>query len=162
MDKLTDSADGQAFQKNMMASFVQIAALVILVSYCVVIIRPFTGLAIWGVVLAVAIYPMFLKISAMLGDRRKLVATSFIIMGLAVVLIPGWAMTKSAILSMTSFSTELKAGIIQVPPPNDNVAGWPLVGERLHAVWTCRPSLYYLVRWAEWWPTASSVSFSGQ
>jgi predicted PurR-regulated permease PerM len=135
MDKLTDSADGQAFQKNMMASFVQIAALVILVSYCVVIISPFAGLAIWGVVLAVAIYPVFLKVSARLGDRRKLVATLFIILGLAVVLIPGWAMTKSAILSITSFSTELKAGIIQLPPPNDSVAGWPLVGERLHAAW---------------------------
>lgn len=54
MGNLTNSGDGQAFQKNMMTSFVQIAALVILVSYCVVIISPFVGLAIWGVVMAAA------------------------------------------------------------------------------------------------------------
>ena len=135
MDKLTDSADGQAFQKKMMASFVQIAALVILVSYCVVIISPFAGLAIWGVVLAVAIYPVFLKVSARLGGRRKLVATLVIILGLAVVLIPGWAMTKSAILSVANFSTDLKAGVIEVPPPNDDVADWPLVGGPLYEIW---------------------------
>ena len=125
MGNLTDNGEGQAFQKNMMASFVQIAALVILVSYCVVVISPFAGLAIWGVVLAVALYPFYLKVSAMLGDRQKLTATLIIVIGLAVVLIPGWAMTKSAILSITSLSAELRAGSIQVPPPSESVAGWP-------------------------------------
>ncbi len=135
MGNLTDSGDGQVFQKNMMASFVQIAALVIIVSYCMVIISPFVGLAIWGVVMAVAIYPFFLKLSGKLGDRRKLTATLFIVIGLALVLIPGWAMTKSAVLSLATFSAELKAGSVQVPPPSESVADWPLIGERLYAVW---------------------------
>ena len=136
MDNSTASGDDQAFQKNMMASFVQIAALVLLVSYCVIIISPFAGLAIWGIVMAVAIYPLFLKVCARLGDRRKLTATLFIIVGLAVVLIPGWTMTKSAILSLTEFSTELRAGSVEIQPPSDSVADWPLVGEKLHATWT--------------------------
>ena len=135
MGNLTNSGDGQAFQKNMMASFVQIAALVILVSYCMVIISPFVGLAIWGVVMAVAIYPVFLRVSGMLGDRRKLTATLFIVIGLAIVLIPGWAMTESAIVSISTFSAELRAGSIEIPPPSESVAGWPLIGERLYALW---------------------------
>lgn len=135
MGDSTGGGDGQAFQKNMMASFVQIAALVILVSYCVIIISPFAGLAIWGVVMAVAIYPFFLKVSGVLGGRQKLAATLFIVFGLAVVLVPGWAMTESAIQSIISFSTELKAGNISVPPPSDSVSTWPLIGERLYTVW---------------------------
>jgi predicted PurR-regulated permease PerM len=135
MDNLTTSGGGQEFQKNMVASFVQIATLVIIVSYCVVIISPFAGFAIWGIVMAVAIYPFFLKASAMLGDRRKLTAMLFILFGLAFVLLPGWAMTKSAILSIMTFSAELKAGSVQIPPPSESVAGWPLIGERLYGVW---------------------------
>jgi predicted PurR-regulated permease PerM len=135
MGNLTDNGDGQAFQRNMMASFIQIAALVILISYCMVIISPFVGLAIWGIVMAVAIYPFYRSVSAKLGDRQKLTATLFIVIGLAVVLIPGWAMTKSAILSLTTFSAELKAGAVQVPPPSESVADWPLIGERLFALW---------------------------
>ena len=135
MGNLTDGGDGQVFQKNMMASFVQIAALVILVSYCMVIISPFVGLAIWGIVMAVAIYPFYKGVSARLGDRRKLTATLFIVIGLAVVLIPGWAMTKSAILSLTTFAAELKAGSVQIPPPSESVAGWPLIGNKLYTVW---------------------------
>lgn len=140
MSNLTGNDDGRLFQKNMMTSFIQIATLVILVSYCLVIIGPFVGLAIWGVVLAVAIYPLHRKISAMLGGRQKLAVTLFIIIGLAVVLIPGWAMTKSAILSITSFSADLKAGIIAIPPPSDSVAGWPLIGEPLYAAWSSAAS----------------------
>ena len=136
MNNSTGNGEDQAFQKNMMASFVQIAALVIIVSYCVIIISPFAGFAIWGVVMAVAIYPFFLKISARLGNRHKLTATLFIVLGLAVVLIPGWTMTKSALVSLTEFSTELKAGNVTIPPPSDSVADWPLVGERLHGVWS--------------------------
>jgi predicted PurR-regulated permease PerM len=136
MDNSTTSGDDQAFQKNMMASFVQIAALVIIVTYCVIIITPFAGLAIWGVVMAVAIYPFFLAVSARLGDRRKLAAALFIILGLAVVLIPGWMATKSAIVSLSEFSTELKDGSVAIPPPSESVADWPLIGERLYGVWS--------------------------
>ena len=135
MGKLTENGEGQAFQKNMMASFVQIAALVILVSYCLVIIGPFVGLAIWGIVMAVAIYPLYRNVSARLGGREKLTATLFVVVGLAVVLIPGWAMTKSAIMSIATFSAELKAGSVQIPPPSESVAGWPLIGERLYGLW---------------------------
>ena len=135
MGKTTESGDGRAFQRNMMASFVQIAALVILVSYCVIIVTPFAGLAIWGVVMAVAIYPLFDRFSNMLGGRRKWAATLFIVVGLAVVVIPGWSMTESAISSVASVSSDLKAGIIEVPPPNDKVADWPLIGKPLHGIW---------------------------
>ena len=135
MDKKMDSGDDQAFQKKMMASFIQIATLVIIVSYCVIIVSPFAGLAIWGVVMAVAVYPLFRSVSARLGDRRKLTAVVFIVLGLAIVLIPGWAMTKSAIVSVTGLAADLKAGAVHVPPPSDSVAGWPLIGERLHAIW---------------------------
>ena len=55
MNNITEQQDSQLFQKNMMASFIQIAALVILVSYCVIIVGPFVGLVIWGIVTAVAI-----------------------------------------------------------------------------------------------------------
>lgn len=135
MSNLVENGDSQVFQKNMMASFIQIAALVVLVSYCLVIVGPFAGLVIWGVVLAVAIYPVHLKLSSLLGGRQKLAVTLFVIVGLAVVLIPGWVMIKSAVASIMSFSAEIKSGSVKIPPPSESVAGWPLIGDRLFSVW---------------------------
>ena len=136
MSDLTENDDGRLFQKNIMASFVQIAALVIVVSYCLVIIGPFAGLVMWGVVLAVAIYPVHLKLSSLLGGRQKLTATLLVVAGLVLVLIPGWIMVKSTIMSVMSFSANVEAGTLVIPPPADGVANWPLIGEKLHAAWT--------------------------
>lgn len=135
MGNMMNNDDGQMFQKNMMTSFVQIATLVILVSYCLTIVGPFVGLAIWGVVMAVAMYPVHVRLSSLLGGREKLAVTLIILTGLAVVLIPGWGMTKSAITSLMDLSTDLKSGGIQIPPPAEKVADWPLIGERLYSFW---------------------------
>ena len=136
MSNFTEHDDSQLFQKNMMASFIQIAALVVVVSYCVVIIGPFAGLVIWGVVLAVAIYPVYAKLSSLLGGRQKTTATLLVVAGLVLVLVPGWIMVKSTIMSVMSFSANVEAGTFVIPPPADGVANWPLIGEKLHAAWT--------------------------
>jgi len=135
MNNVTETDKGELFQTNMMASFIQIAALVVLVSYCVVIVGPFAGLVIWGVVTAVAIYPVHLKLSSLMGGKQKLAATLLVIAGLVLVLFPGWLMVKSTILSVMSFAANVEAGSVHIPPPAENVADWPLIGERLYAAW---------------------------
>jgi len=75
-------------QRNLMTTFIQIAAVVILISYCLDIVGPFVSLIIWGLVLAVAIHPLFLKLAAALGGKEKLAATLIIVIGLAIVVSP--------------------------------------------------------------------------
>lgn len=135
MSNAANNGGGQDFQKNVMTSFVQIAALVILVGYCVVIVGPFAGLVVWGIVLAVAIHPLYVKLATALGGRQKLAVTLFVITGLAVVLIPGWFMAKSTIASIMSFAAQVKAGDMQIAPPAASVQSWPIIGERLFSAW---------------------------
>jgi len=124
----------------MMTSFIQIAALVVLVGYCVTIVGPFVGLVIWGLVLAVAIYPLHLKLTSVLGGREKMAATVMIVIGLVIVVLPGWIMIKSIISSIMTFAAEAKAGSLVIPPPADNVAEWPLIGEHLYELWSAAAS----------------------
>lgn len=135
MQNPMNSADNAMFQRNMMTSFIQIAALVVLVSYCITIVGPFVGLVIWGLVLAVAIYPLHLKLAAMLGGKEKLAATVMIFIGLIIVVLPGWLMIKSVIASIMMFAAEARAGSLVIPPPGDQVAEWPLIGERVYQLW---------------------------
>ena len=123
-------------QRNLMTSFIQIAAVVILISYCLDIVGPFVRLIIWGLVLAVAIHPLHTKLAAALGGSEKLAATLITVIGLAIVVIPGWLATESIISSITAFAQAAKSGSLQIPPPNDNVANWPLIGERVYQTWS--------------------------
>ena len=136
MQNSMNAADDTVFQRNMMTSFIQIAALVILVSYCLAIIGPFVSLVVWGIVLAVAIHPLQVKLAAMLGGKEKTATVVITLIGLFIVLVPGWIMLKSVIASITSLAAEMKAGSLVVPPPADNVADWPLIGERVYALWS--------------------------
>ena len=72
----TDAAAGDRnFQKNAMSSFIQIAAVAILVVWCWRILEPFVSIILWGLIIAVALYPMHQSLSIRIGGREKVSAT---------------------------------------------------------------------------------------
>ena len=53
-----DSASvDKGFLANAMASFIQIGAVFLLVMWCFSIVRPFIGVMVWGLIIAVAHVP---------------------------------------------------------------------------------------------------------
>jgi len=132
--------DERRFTRNMMTSFIQIATLVLLVGYCAVIIGPFATIIVWAIILAVAVYPLHLKLSAALGGRAKWSATIITLAGLAILLLPGWFVVDSTITTAQELHLDLGEGDLRIPPPDDSVKGWPVVGERLYAAWSAASS----------------------
>lgn len=127
--------DDLAFQRNMMTSFIQIAALAILVTFSVQIIGPFTGLVIWGVVLSVAIYPLHTWVVSKLGGSGKRSAILITLLGLALLIGPAWIAAASVVDSIAGLVSEIRAGTATVPTPSPEVAEWPLIGERVYDTW---------------------------
>lgn len=136
MEDATDTVDDLRFQRNMMTSFIQIAALVVLVTFSIQIIGPFTSIVIWGIVLSVALYPLHLKLAAALGGNARLSSVAITLIGLAVVIGPAWVTSLSVVDSVSSFVSEVRAGTARVPTPSEDVAEWPLIGEQLYEIWS--------------------------
>lgn len=130
----------QGFLANAMASFLQIGALLVLLFWCFNIVRPFIGIVVWAVIIAVAVYPLHVALAARLGGREKLSATLLVLAGLAIILVPTWMLGESSIVGLKTLAADLKAGTLRVPPPGDNVANWPVIGERVHAIWAAAAS----------------------
>ena len=130
----TNSSD-MAFQRNAMTAFIQIAAVVIVVSYCMMVVAPFAGIVIWGVVIATALYPLHMKLTTRAGGSEKLSATLLTLAGLAIVILPGALLIKSSIASVVALASDLKAGSLSLPMPGEGIAELPMIGERLHAAW---------------------------
>lgn len=130
------SSDDRAFQRNMMSSFIQITALVILVSYCLLIIGPFAGIVVWGIILAVALFPLHTKLSGVLGGREKWSSAIIVLVGLLLILGPGWLVATSSLGTARNLVVDVREGTFSVPAPNESVESWPLVGKRLYAVWS--------------------------
>ena len=126
----------KTFMASAMASFIQISAVVILVGWCFSIIRPFLGVVLWGVIISVAAYPLHRSMVKRLGGREKLSAFILVLLGLGIIVLPTTMLAGSAIDGYTLISDKLRTGSLHVPPPNESVAGWPLIGDKLHGVWS--------------------------
>jgi len=126
----------QGFLANAMASFIQIGALLVLVTWCFSIVRPFISIVVWAIIIAIAVYPLHLSLTAKLGGRAKTSSFIFVMIGLAIIIVPTWILAESSITGLKTIGENLRAGSISVSPPNPDVASWPLIGEKTHQIWS--------------------------
>jgi len=102
---------------------------------CFLVLEPFILPVAWGMIIAVAVYPLHLRIAAALGDRHKAALSIFTLSALALLIVPTVLLVESILEAYQAGQAAYEAGTLRVPPPRDGVEEWPLIGERLHDVW---------------------------
>jgi len=135
MNNPSRSEDEKVFQARILDVAIRIGLLVLLVWWCFNIVRPFIMPVLWGAIMAVAIYPLFVKVYAALGGRQKLAATLITLLALAILIVPTVMLSGSLVESSKTLSTQLEEGTLVIPPPSDSVKDWPLIGEKTHSAW---------------------------
>jgi predicted PurR-regulated permease PerM len=136
MTSADSSSVDQKFLANAMASFIQIGAVLVLLYWCFLIVSPFISIVLWGLIISVAVYPAHVALTARLGGRAKWSAIMIVVIGLAIIVMPAWYLADSSIAGLQYIGAELEDGNATVPPPNDSVAEWPVIGERVHEIWS--------------------------
>ena len=124
-----------ASSKRTIDTAIRIGLLALLVYWCIHIFRPFLIPVLWAIIIAVAIHPLYVKFESLLGGQRKLALSLFTIMVLSILIIPTVLLASSMVDTVQHIAKQWEEGTLQVPPPPDRVAGWPLVGARLHTLW---------------------------
>jgi len=124
------------FTKNSIEAVIRIGLLLLLAGWCFKIITPFIVPVMWGIIIAVAIYPLFCKLKNALGGRNKLAATVYTLIALACLITPTVMISDSIIDTSSVISERYEAGDLTISPPDDSVKEWPLIGEKTHSFWT--------------------------
>ena len=119
-----------------MTSFIQIAVVTLILYWCFRILAPFFNIVVWGMLIAVALYPVHQKLSAKIGNKPKRVAIIMALIGVLGLAIPPWLIASSSISEAKSLTESFRAGTLVVPEPNAKVAEWPVVGKTLFNAWT--------------------------
>jgi predicted PurR-regulated permease PerM len=135
MNNISGTTDDAVFQRRALEAAIRIGLVVLLVVWCFNIVKPFVMPILWGAIIAVAIYPLFVKLSAVLGGRRKSAATLITVIGLALLITPTVMVSDTALKNSQTLAHDLQAGTLTVPPPSEKVKTWPLIGERLYSAW---------------------------
>jgi predicted PurR-regulated permease PerM len=137
MYKMSDSASTsgkKGFDRTALTAL-RLGLVLFAVYWCIQIVAPFIPLVLWGAILAVAIYPLHLKLVERLGGREKLSATLITLLGLIILTTPLILLTESLVSSSMDLATSISEGSVKVPPPPEQVQEWPLVGEKLYSSW---------------------------
>jgi predicted PurR-regulated permease PerM len=133
-DSATSSEKGGFDQTALNA--LRLGLLFLIVYWCYKIVAPFIPLVLWGVIIAVAVYPLHQSLAERLGNRIKLSATLVTLLGLLILTAPVVVLTESLVESSMGIASDIAEGTVQVPPPPERVEHWPVVGEKLHSGWT--------------------------
>jgi len=125
----------RVFLANSMASFLQIGALLILIYLCFRIVYPFLNVIIWGGIISIVAYPKHKVLSQKIGGKDTHSAAILVFLGLAFVLIPCLLLAGSTFDAIQLLAQDFKEGRIEIPPPTEKVAQWPIIGPRLYELW---------------------------
>ena len=123
------------FTKNSIDTAIRLILLLILAYWCFILIEPFIIPLIWGVVIAVAIFPAFAKLKAALGNRNKSAAALYTLVALAILMTPTILVSNSIVDTTKVLSERYTAGSLEIPAPPESVREWPVIGEDVYEIW---------------------------
>ena len=114
---------------------IRLGLLLLLATWCFLIVTPFILPVMWGMIIAVAIFPLFTKLKSVLGGRNKLATILYTLIALAFLMVPAVMIADSVIDTAHILADKHEQGELTVSPPDDSVKEWPIVGEKLYEVW---------------------------
>ncbi|MCU0254937.1 MAG: AI-2E family transporter [Acidobacteria bacterium] len=117
---------------------IRLALVALLAYWCLRIAQPFVLPVVWGIVLAVALFPIYARLERLLGGRRKWAAGLLVLACLALIVVPVVWLSGSVLDGARFVSAQVehgKEGELSIPPAPESVAQWPIVGPRLYETW---------------------------
>jgi len=135
MDKPDQSAPDKAFFHRVVETIIRVVAIALLAIYCFHIVRPFIIPVVWGVIIAVAAHPGFLRLRAVLGGRNAMAATLFTVLAIVVLVTPTVMLSDTMVAGARDLRHAVNEGALDIPPPPQGVAHWPVIGEPLSEFW---------------------------
>ncbi len=115
---------------------VRIGALFLVIYWVVQIVAPFVPAVLWGIIIAVAAYPLHAWLTGVFGGKSTRAAVLFTIIALVAVIGPSIWLGQAAVEWGTSIATQITEGTLKVPPPPSRVEEWPVIGERVFQYWS--------------------------
>jgi predicted PurR-regulated permease PerM len=126
----------KAYLNRALEVSIHICLFALLAAACLLILRPFIALTIWGLIISIAGYPGYCKLQKLLGGRSGLASVVFTVLLLTVLIVPIALLAQTLIDGFQSLAVRLHDENLAIPPPPPNIATWPLLGKPLSDLWS--------------------------
>ncbi len=131
-----DNTNSAMTSQQFTDSLIRVVLVLLLVVAALRVFAPFMDLMLWGLIIAVTIYPSHQKLASKLGGKEGRAATLIVLLGIILLGVPVALLGASLAEQLAEAYKAYEAGTLSLPPPAESVAGWPLIGERVYDAWS--------------------------
>ena len=122
-------------REDLMETLIRVVLIAILVVVCVRVFMPFSHLVLLGVILAISMYPLYVRILRAFGGRRGLSATALVLGTLLLLGVPMFLLGGAVGTQLSELGHSIQSGQLTLKVPDPKVAEWPVVGKRVYTAW---------------------------
>lgn len=117
-------------------TLIHFGLVILLVLVCLKIFSPFLGVMLWGVILAVVLYPLQQMLAKKMKNHQGYSSTLLVLLGLIIIGVPtlmlGISFSEFAIEKYEKWTSDSFA----IQPPPESVSEWPVIGSVVSNLWS--------------------------
>lgn len=132
---LPDNRDNSRHVNIAIDLILKVGALFLVIYLCIRILKPFLGMLLWGLIIAIILFPVFDRIRSAFGKRNKISSILLTLIALSILVAPSIWLVNQLVEGVKFLADNIQAGDLSIPPPSEAVAEWPLVGDWLYTNW---------------------------
>lgn len=132
---LDDGMASRLTSKSFLDVMIRFSAIAVLTLMCFRIFEPFINFLLWGLVLAVMIYPLHQRLAKRFGGKQGRSAIVIVIVGILLLDVPLGLLGTSLVTHVKDIRTAYESNTLVIPEPGPKVAEWPVIGKKLYKAW---------------------------
>lgn len=121
--------------KDFLDFFIRLGLIVVVVVASERVFAPFIPLMLWGIILAVSLFPLFESLRRRTGLGAGRLATLVVILAILLIGVPSVMLGSSFATHIFDVVGNFDAQTVSIAAPSESVKDWPVVGERVYAAW---------------------------
>ena len=122
--------------RSLLDVFIRVGLIFAMAVLCYQIFSPFLALMVWALILAVTLYPVHQKLARRMGGKQGLAATLLVLGGIVLIGLPTSVLMFELGDSVHDLVGSVRDNTLQIPAPSPGVAEWPIVGKKVHGLWS--------------------------
>lgn len=122
--------------KSFLDTMIILSLIGLLGYFCFEVISPFMPVMVWGLMLAVMLYPLHQGLARRLNGRQGASATILTACAVLMIVGPVAVLGTSFATQVVEWNQQFENHELSISQPGPGVAEWPLVGGRLYGAWS--------------------------
>ena len=114
---------------------IRLVAIAGLATWCFVVVRPFLSIVLWATILAIGLYPPFLWLKRVLGQRATLSAVLLALLGISIIVGPLAFLGIVVFGDIQNLYATVAAGPFMIPEPPPGLESIPIIGATIADLW---------------------------